>query len=203
MAIKDGMFYFVKNDFIKKYKNYNLMHNKNNGIKRPFYLVFNDKHNNEIYWAIPLSRQYSKYKKIYKKLIEKSNGKFEPFNFVFINNKENSVFLLQNMFPIIKKYVLNNNYYLNNDNLITPNKRNEIIKKAKRIMSETNKGKIVTFTNLPMFINEIEYEIFDDKRVEYDLFEISENKVKYIDSFRTSEEEKNGVLELYTLAFFI
>ncbi len=44
MQIENGRFYFINNEFIKKYGiKYNLMENKETGNKRPCYFCFKDK----------------------------------------------------------------------------------------------------------------------------------------------------------------
>lgn len=44
MQIENGRFYFISNEFIKKYGiKYNLMKNKETGNKRPCYFCFKDK----------------------------------------------------------------------------------------------------------------------------------------------------------------
>ena len=82
MQIENWKFYFIKNEFIKKYGiKYNLMENKETGTKRPCYFCFQDKTNKNIIWFVPISRQYGKYKSIYEKKKEKIHR--EPLNFVF------------------------------------------------------------------------------------------------------------------------
>lgn len=103
MQIENGRFYFISNEFIKKYGiKYNLMENKETGNKRPCYFCFKDKSNENIIWFVPISKQYEKYKTIYEKKKEKIRR--EPLNFVFgIVKDENAVFLIQNMFPTTRK----------------------------------------------------------------------------------------------------
>lgn len=103
MQIENGRFYFISNEFIKKYGiKYNLMENKETGNKRPCYFCFKDKSNENIIWFVPISKQYEKYKTIYEKKKEKIRR--EPLNFVFgIVKDENAVFLIQNMFPTTRE----------------------------------------------------------------------------------------------------
>lgn len=105
MQIEDGRFYFVNDEFMNKYgEKYKLMKNKESGNSRPCYFCFKDKENKKIIWFVPISRQVDKYKKIYNEKMIKY--KKEPLNFVFgrVRN-DDSVFLIQNMFPCIEKYI--------------------------------------------------------------------------------------------------
>lgn len=59
MEIENGRFYFISNEFIKKYGNkYNLMENKETGNKRPCYFCFKDRMDKSIIWFVPISKQY-------------------------------------------------------------------------------------------------------------------------------------------------
>lgn len=103
MKIESGRFYFIRQEFFVLFSKYNLMHNKENGNKRPCYFCFRDESDYEIIWFVPISSRVEKYRKIYdlKKLKNK-----RVYNFVFgkLLGKE-TVFLIQNMFPTTEKYI--------------------------------------------------------------------------------------------------
>ena len=67
MQIEEGKFYFIKDDFFELFSNYDLMTNKENGIKRPCYLCFKDNIDEDIIWFIPISHKVEKYRAIYEK----------------------------------------------------------------------------------------------------------------------------------------
>ena len=98
MVIEEGKFYFISDDFFELFNDYNLMTNKENGIKRPCYICFRDGKNKDIIWFIPISHKVDKYRMIYDNKIKK---KKRVYNFVFgeVLGKER-VFLIQNMFPV-------------------------------------------------------------------------------------------------------
>lgn len=164
MNIYEGRLYFIKDYFIDKYnEKYKLMDNKQSGRKRPTYFCIRDKYNSKILWFVPMSKQYLKYQKIYKNI--KSKIKKEPNNFVFANNiaSSQSVFLIQNMFPTIKRYIVEE-YRKNNLIITVPYSiRREILKKVTEVFALSNQGKIVTFTN----ITEFEKNIKKDLQNEY------------------------------------
>lgn len=155
MQIENGRFYFISNEFIKKYGiKYKLMENKETGTKRPCYFCFKDKTNKNIIWFFPISKQYEKYKSIYKKKKQKIHR--EPLNFVFgIVKDENAVFLIQNMFPITQEYIEEKYQVRNNDVTISMPLQKEIIEKAERILKLEAKGIHVAFSNLIDFKKEL------------------------------------------------
>lgn len=155
MSIENGKFYFISNEFIKKYGiKYNLMKNKETGNKRPCYFCFKDKINENIIWFVPISKQYEKYTTIYEKKKEKL--KREPLNFVFgIVKDENAVFLIQNMFPTIEKYIEEKYQVRNNDVTISMPLQKEIIEKAESVLRLEEKNIHVSFSNLIKFREEL------------------------------------------------
>ena len=145
MKIENGRFYCIK---------YNLMKNKETGTKRPCYFCFKDKTNENIIWFVPISKQYAKYKSIYKKKKEKIHR--EPFNFVFgIVKDENAVFLIQNMFPTVEKYIEEKYKVKNNDVTISIPLQKEIIEKAESVLRLEEKNIHVAFSNLINFRKEL------------------------------------------------
>ena len=106
MEIIEGKLYFIKDKFIEKYNpKYHLMENKETGTKRPTYFCFRDKIDKNILWFVPMSSKYDKYLKLYNDI--KSKKGIEPNNFVFARNLagKKAVFLIQNMFPTLEKYI--------------------------------------------------------------------------------------------------
>lgn len=155
MSIENGKFYFISNEFMQKYGNkYNLMENKETGNKRPCYFCFKDKTNKNIIWFVPISKQYEKYKCIYEK--KKLKIYREPLNFVFgIVKDEHAVFLIQNMFPTIEKYIEEKYQVKNNDVTISMPLQKEIIQKAESVLRLEAKGIHVAFSNLINFKEEL------------------------------------------------
>ena len=160
MKIVEGKLYFIKDKFIKKYNSkYQLMENKVAGNKRPTYFCFRDKFDKNILWFVPISSQYQKYMKVYNDI--KSKKGIEPNNFVFARNLagKKAVFLIQNMFPTIEKYIEQEYRKAGISIKVPKSVKEEIDRKTRDIFALTNKGIIATFTNLPEFIKDIKKEL--------------------------------------------
>ena len=160
MKIVEGRLYFIKDEFIKKYNpKYHLMENKIAGNKRPTYFCFRDKFDKNILWFVPISSKYEKYLKVYNDI--KSKKGIEPNNFVFARNLagKKAVFLIQNMFPTIEKYIEQEYRKAGISIKVPKSVKEEIDRKTRDIFALTNKGIIVTFTNLPEFIKDIKKEL--------------------------------------------
>lgn len=164
MEIIEGKLYFIKDEFIEKYNpKYHLMENKTQGTKRPTYFCFRDKKEKDILWFVPMSSKYDKYLEIYE-YIKQKRGK-EPNNFVFARNVagKKTVFLIQNMFPTLAKYI-EEEYKKAGISIKVPKAvKEEIDRKTRDIFTYTNRGIVATFTNLPEFIKEIRAELIQDR----------------------------------------
>jgi len=109
-----GKFYFINDDFFEKFKGLGLLTNKEtvNGELhgRPCYYAFKDI-DSDIFWMIPISSKIEKYQKQYKIAIDKySKCDGISFGYIFGDKK---AFLIQNMFPVIDKYITN--IYIDNN----------------------------------------------------------------------------------------
>ena len=109
MKVQKGYFYFIKDYYFQVVQDKELMHNKENGVKRPCFYCFKDSKVDGLFWFVPISSKVEKYKKIYNRKIEKqkqNNKKTNVDTLVFGNvNNEERVFLIQNMFPIIEIFI--------------------------------------------------------------------------------------------------
>lgn len=161
MIIKEGKLYFIKDEFLQRYgEKYNLMDNKlDKGTKRPTYYCFKDNKEEKILWFVPMSKQYNKYYNIYNSKIEQLNK--EPNNFVFFNNIAGvkGTFLIQNMFPTTEQYVQEEYLRGGQEIKIPKTIEQEILEKAKKVISLASRGIEATYTNLPEFIEDIKQEI--------------------------------------------
>ena len=146
MKIENGKFYFVKDEFFENINDKTMLLNKEGGNKRPCYYCFRDYDNNGIIWFIPISSKVDKYKKIY----EYKTNKFEKVDTIVfgkINGKERA-FLIQNMFPIIEKYIQEKYIQNKKDVEITYTLGKEIEEKANYILKLAQRGKKVVFTDI-------------------------------------------------------
>ncbi|MDK0615892.1 type III toxin-antitoxin system CptIN family toxin [Clostridium perfringens] len=152
--------YHIKDEYFQKMgQNLGLMSNKENGRFRPNYYAVKDK-NSDIIWMIPLSSRYDKYIGIYNDKMRKYG---KCFNFV-INRYggKDSVFLLQNMFPILPKYI-DHIHTANGQPLeVHESIRDEINKKFKRIMELEKRGKKILFTKVDILHSKMIQEYNDE-----------------------------------------
>ncbi len=102
MEVTQGYSYHIKDEFFDMIQDKYLMSNKENGSYRPHFLTIQDNKNKELYWMIPISSQVDKYKVIIDKKI-KRYGKCNTIIIGTFAGKDNA-FLMQNAFPILKKY---------------------------------------------------------------------------------------------------
>ena len=143
-------FYIVKDKFFKDMNDSHLKGNKE--ANRPHYYCFKDE-GTGLYWMIPLSSRIEKYKKIMSKKI--ASGKpCDILHIIKLDNDKESVFLIQDMFPITEEYI-ERTYTISNNHLTVTSEHSaiEIEKKAKKVMHMLKKG--VKFTPTQPDINAI------------------------------------------------
>ena len=160
MQINIGCFYFIKDSFFDIIDDSELMQNKENGNKRPCYYCFKSKTYDDIIWFIPVSTKIEKYQKIYNYKIQKQIklGKKPSIDTMVFGNVANtySVFLIQNMFPVTKKYV-ESQYIKNKVAIRLSNKlQKEVIYKANKVLNLYNHGmKNIIFPNVDKILEQI------------------------------------------------
>lgn len=102
MEIKEGYVYHIKDSYFEVVKDDKLMRNHEGNSTRPNYfcLKIDD---SDIMWFVPMSSKIDKYKAI----IEEKVNKYKKCDTIVIGNYRGRkhAFLLQNMFPIIEKYI--------------------------------------------------------------------------------------------------
>ena len=146
MKIKEGYFYFIKDEFFEKFNNYDLMQNKENGNKRPCYFCFKDKSNPDIIWFVPISSKVEKYKKIYE---NKLKTRKQVYNFVFgqVMGVE-KVFLIQNIFPTTQEYILER-YVMNGVEVnISKSLKRQVVETAKTVIELAKIGVNIPFYDI-------------------------------------------------------
>ena len=160
MQINIGRFYFIKDSFFDIIDDSELMQNKENGNKRPCYYCFKSKTYDDIIWFIPVSTKIEKYQKIYNYKIQKQIklGKKPSIDTIVFGNVANtySVFLIQNMFPVTKKYV-ESQYIKNKVAIRLSNKlQTEVIYKANKVLNLYNHGmKNIIFPNVDKILEQL------------------------------------------------
>lgn len=130
-------FYIVKDKFFKDMDDPYLKGNKE--ANRPHYYCFKDEGTN-LYWMIPLSSRIEKYRKIMNKKIENKKP-CDIIHIIKLDNGKESVFLIQDMFPIKEEYI-EREYTIAGNHLKVTSEHSalEIEKKARKVMNMLKRG---------------------------------------------------------------
>ena len=143
-------FYIIKDRFFKEMNDPYLKGNKE--ANRPHYYCFKEEKTG-LYWMIPLSSRIDKYKRIINKKTSKGR-QCDILHIMKLDNGKESVFLIQDMFPITDEYIERTYTIANNHLTITSeHSAREIEKKAKKVMRMLKRG--VKFTPTQPDINKI------------------------------------------------
>ena len=143
-------FYIIKDKFFEDMDDPYLKGNKEGN--RPHYYCFKEE-TTGLFWMIPMSSRIEKYKRIINK--KKASGKpCDTLHIMKLDNNKESVFLIQDMFPITENYI-EREYTIASNHLIVTSEHSaiEIEKKAKRVMNMLKKG--IKFTPTQPDVNRI------------------------------------------------
>lgn len=205
MQIQEGYFYFIKDYYYEKVQDKELMQNKENGIKRPCFYCFKDARVDGLSWFIPISSKVLKYQAIYDKKIKKQiehkkKPNVDTLVFGKVNN-EDRVFLIQNMFPIIGRFI-SGTYIRNNLPVkIGYELQKEIEMKANKVFNLVRKGnKGLVFPDIINIKNIMIEEIMKERKIVNYIVDINENvtidELKKVIYSWTSKEEIKDYIEL-------
>ncbi len=130
-------FYIIKDKFFEDMNDPYLKGNKE--ANRPHYYCFKEEETG-LYWMIPLSSRIDKYKKIISQRVI-SGKSCDILHIMKLDNGKESVFLIQDMFPITKEYI-ERTYTISGNHLMVTSEHSalEIEKKAKKVMNLLKKG---------------------------------------------------------------
>lgn len=145
MEIKKGYVYHIKDEYFDIVQDSTLMRNHESGKARPTYFCIKNENTN-ILWFIPMSSKVEKYKKIREDKI-KRYGSCDTILIKKFLGKE-SVFLLQNMFPTIEKYVDHSHIINGVETKVIDQVASEIEVTFNKIMKLVELGKKVIFTDV-------------------------------------------------------
>ena len=134
-------FYTIKDKFFEDMSEPYLKGNKQGN--RPHYYCFEDAQNG-IFWMIPLSSRIEKYKRIVENK-RKENKPCDILHIVKLDDGRESVFLIQDMFPITEEYI-DRKYTIAGNHLMLTSEHTvkEVEKKARKVMAMLKRG--VRFT---------------------------------------------------------
>lgn len=158
--MKVGHFYYIDDSYFVDFPDPYLMKNKEtvNGQvhDRPCFYTFQD-NSTGIYWMIPFSSQVSKFKKIYNSKMQKYK-RCDTIVFGEVLGHEKA-FLIQNMCPIISKYVKKEYFDARANVPVRVNGllEKDIKEKASKVLALQRKGAKLIFPD----VFEIERKLLD------------------------------------------
>lgn len=143
--------YFLSDQYYIDFPDDKLMANKDMAAdgtfhNRPCFFAFPDSRNSNIYWIVPLSSKYEKYKRIQQAKIQKY-GHCNTIRFGTVLGK-NAVFLIQNMCPAttdyLTAYIDKNNCPIRIDNRIAA----DVTKHARPVLAMARRGSKIIFPDI-------------------------------------------------------
>lgn len=146
MRVSVGKSYHIKDNFFSLVNDDKLMANKEGDNYRPHFFFFADPQIDGIYWAIPQSTRVAKY----QALVQQKIAKYGRCNTIVIGNfgGRDNAFLIQNMFPIIEKYV-DHEHTIGGLSVNIHNALAEtIVSNAKQVLSLYNRGHKLIFPDI-------------------------------------------------------
>lgn len=157
MEIKQGYSYHIKDEFFDMVQDKYLMSNKENENYRPHFFAVKDQKNEKLYWMIPISSQVKKYKRIIDNKI-KRYGKCNTIIIGKFAGKDN-VFLIQNSFPIIERY-LDHVHTIENEPVTVHSKLNrELTVSLRKVLAMYKHGIRLIFTDIESIQEKMEKEL--------------------------------------------
>ena len=153
--------FFLSDQYYQDFPDDKLMQNKDiiNGTphNRPCFFAFKDSKIADIYWIVPISSRYEKFKRIEQEKIKKY-GHCNTIRFGIVLCR-NTAFLIQNMCPATSKYLTayinKNNCPIRIDNRIA----NDVEKNARHVLAMAKRGAKVIFPDVFKIYLELEQHI--------------------------------------------
>ncbi|MDR3277276.1 MAG: hypothetical protein LBT12_00760 [Oscillospiraceae bacterium] len=149
--MEKGQFCFLSDQYYLDFPDKYLMRNKESvgGAVhgRPCFFVFADNTNKDILWVVPISSQYTKFKILYDKKIARF-GRCNTIRFGEVLGTQ-AAFLIQNMCPVIEKYI--SEIYVDKDNnpiQIDNRIVQDVIANAREVLARTERGADIVFPDI-------------------------------------------------------
>lgn len=147
-----GHFYFLTDDYCKRYEKYNVMKNKEivNGMphNRPCFYAIQDDEDKDIYWMIPISSQISKYQQVLNEKLQKYPV-YDGLEFGYVRGRQ-AAFLIQNICPVQKSDIIEEYIDENTKQAVvisSNNLKRAIHNKARKVINLAKKGIKATQTD--------------------------------------------------------
>lgn len=145
MQIQEGYVYHINDGYFEKVQDDKLMQNKENGTYRPTFFCMRDE-KTSLLWMVPMSIRVEKFQAIHDKQVARY-GKCLTIVIGEYDNRK-AAFLLQNMFPILPKYL--DHIHTRNGNPV-PVKHSiqlEVKSKLKQVRRLTARGIKIVFPDI-------------------------------------------------------
>lgn len=135
--------YFVDELFFDQIKEPAFQDDYVNKGRRPFYVVFQDEMP-DVYWLIPLCSRAEKYKGVIEER-EKAGKRCDILHIAELSNHKESVFMIQNLFPITRKH-LDRPVLCEGKPLLLPSGKDRMVieEKARHVRECTSKGIVMS-----------------------------------------------------------
>lgn len=158
--------FFLSDQYYQDFPDDKLMQNKDiiNGTphNRPCFFAFKDSKIADIYWIVPISSKYEKFKRIEQEKIKKY-GHCNTIRFGIVLGR-NTAFLIQNMCPATSKYLTayidKNNCPIRIDDRIAA----DVEKNARHVLAMAKRGAKVIFPDIFKIYHELEQHIISTSR---------------------------------------
>ena len=158
--------YFLPDQYYQDFQDDKLMKNKDtvDGVphSRLCFFAFPDSKNSEIYWVVPISSKFEKYKRIEQDKIRKY-GRCNTICFGTVLGR-NTAFLIQNMCPAIEKYLVpyidKNRQPIRIDDRIAA----DIKKNAREVLAIARRGSKVIFPDVFQIYRGLEEQLRQAQR---------------------------------------
>lgn len=151
MIIQEGYFYHISDEFFEEVDDSTLMSNKENGGYRPHYFAIRDIHNPDIFWMVPVSSKYEKYKAFYDSQIAKYKRCTKVVLGTFAGTDH--AFLVQNAFPITAEYFDHIHTRFGSPATISENTGKEIVQCLKSNLALHKRGINLFFADIDRIYN--------------------------------------------------
>lgn len=153
--------YFLSDQYYSDFPDDKLMKNKDmiDGAlhNRPCFFAFSDTKVSGIYWIVPISSKYEKYKRIEQDKVRKY-GRCNTIRFGTVLGR-NTAFLIQNMCPAIEKYLTP--YIDKNQRPIRIDNRTaaDVEKNAREVLAMAKRGAKVIFPDVFKIYRDLEQQL--------------------------------------------
>ena len=163
----EAQLYFLSDQYYQDLPYDRLMQNKDiiDGLphSRPCFFAFKDSKTADIYWIVPISSKFEKFKRIEQDKIKKY-GYCNTIRFGIVLGR-NTAFLIQNMCPATGKYLTayvdKNNYPIRIDNRVAA----DVEKNARNVLAIAKRGAKVIFPDVFKIYHELEQQVIQDTRL--------------------------------------